>query len=282
MAFDGNSGVKLTKYEHFIFLDEKKDSVYLKELAWALNKVSKKEYLDNLVSLYQTDIKYYEKQLKTEFQRKLIHPENLASNQNILKQEMLRIKRLYDLEDIAVESTASTEVSEIKMPLPNDWLKKGVNFTKEANAFKGQSVYKLVRQNNQDPAYVNINNIAVNFGQRYRVTVNVKNSSPGNIFGLRVQGIYPNRADAVFDLKTGKSRATSAIGYFENERVTMKPLSNGWYECTLMVTANTDKISIILGPTDASKTVTGWEGKSDVVSGILMTEPKIEIVTTNL
>ena len=283
MAFDGNSGVKSSRYEHFLFLNEEKDSVYLKELAKALNKISKKEFVDKLINTHTTDIKNYEEELKIEFKNKLFHEDNIRSNQNILKQELLRIKAKYQLDNITINTLDSPlERQELKIPLINNWTKKDINITKQPQKFNGRSTYKLSRKDKTTASYINSNGINIDYGSSYQVTFRAKKSSQGNMFGLRIQGIYPNRADVVFDLNSGKIIGTNSLGYFQNEQATIKPLINGWFECTLSVTANTDKISVIFGPTDASKTKTSWEGKSNIVSNVFITEPKIQIIKPNL
>lgn len=100
IAFDGNSGVKLNKYTHFIFMKEEKDSIYLKALAKALSKVSQETFVDQLVKEHLSTIEYYTTELKTEFPGKLFHEENLRTNQKKLKQELLRIRSKYKLEDV--------------------------------------------------------------------------------------------------------------------------------------------------------------------------------------
>jgi hypothetical protein len=81
-------------------MKEEKDSIYLKALAKALDKVSQETFVDQLVEEHLSTIDYYITELKTEFPGKLFHEENLRTNQKKLKQELLRIRSKYKLEDV--------------------------------------------------------------------------------------------------------------------------------------------------------------------------------------
>ena len=67
--------------------------------------------------------------------------------------------------------------------------------------------------------------------------------SVGNYFPLRMQGLYPARADVRFNLATGTIDAGSLSVQtgFSNPSATINYISNGWYRITL--TATTDNVS---------------------------------------
>lgn len=88
ITFDGNAGIKLKEYYHFRFVDKINDSVYLKELALALNKVSQPKYLNNILDKYKVELDNYKKVLSKEFKVKLLNEKNFKANQQIIKTEL--------------------------------------------------------------------------------------------------------------------------------------------------------------------------------------------------
>lgn len=103
-------------------------------------------------------------------------------------------------------------------------------------------------------------------GQTRTLSVFAKAKSVGGRIGLRVQGTYPDRVDAVFDLNAGTLVGTVAANYTVLD-ATIVPVVNGWYRLTLTCkVAGTPATLAMFGPTDASKTVGGWEGASATLS----------------
>ncbi len=97
IAYDGNSGHKLKKFYHYLYTEKNMDSEYAKELILALEKVSNPKYLDTLFNSFFKGAQSYETVLRTEFgNATIIQKENYIHNQNILKQELKRLKILYD------------------------------------------------------------------------------------------------------------------------------------------------------------------------------------------
>ena len=97
-------------------------------------------------------------------------------------------------------------------------------------------------------------------GERYKTSILVKKVDIGSHFGLRIQGEFPNRLDAIFNLETGMVKEVSVGGNFDNLKATMIPLGSGWYECILFGNIKTNNIKIILGPTSKDKRSKSWEG----------------------
>ena len=90
----------------------------------------------------------------------------------------------------------------------------------------------------------------------------VKKGEKDNVFGLRIQGIYPDRVDAVFDLDKGDVLGIKKSKDFTNESASIEPLENGWYKCSITAQVNSDFVKILFGPTSAEKDIVGWEGKT--------------------
>jgi len=142
--------------------------------------------------------------------------------------------------------------------------------------FNNNAVYKISR-NSTGSAFVLINDIPTKAGDLVSVSVFVKQADKKSTFGLRVSGVYPNRADAVFDLNNKKVIGTQTFGYFENQIATIKKIDNDWVECKMKVEANIDRVQIVFGPTDLSKQVELWEAGSDFISSVYSTIPTFTI-----
>lgn len=122
--------------------------------------------------------------------------------------------------------------------------------------------YRLKRKSKSEPCFLSTLPLNVISGSNYSITVKVKKGDKGHILGLRLQGVYPDRADAVFDLHTGKLIDVKASKDFSNANANIVSLGDGWYNCTLSANVKGDEITIILGPTSKEKNILGWEGKT--------------------
>lgn len=270
MAFDGNAGARLQKYAHFIFADEQKDSVYFKELARAINKVIQPAYLNEIISEHKKELDYFQAVLNKEFKGKMYRVENFKFNQDIMRNELLRLKQKYNLTDINVSLPELSGKIEYDLPEPSKWQNKSLIFSPQNSSLLNEKVYSLSRKDTTTSGFVNINKLNVSFGERHRVSIVVKKDL-GDYVGLRMQGVYPNRIDAVFNIDKGTVAGQNKQGPFEDEKVSIKPLGNGWYECSIEAKLNLSQLNIIIGPTDGSQRTTNWEAKNT-------TNPKLFIV----
>ena len=258
IAFDGNSGEKLTKYTHFMFLNREKDSIYLKELAYAIHEVTQPEYLTDLMETYKPEMDKLLKPLKNEIKNsKGFLLANLEYNQEILKGELERIKSIYEIQDIKTENKIAES---LKLPGITRWQNNNTILVKTKIKEKNKDVYNLSRDNTSENAYTFITNNKVSFGQEYSSSILVKKGDSDSFFGFRIQGNYPNRIDAVFDLKKGEVKGKSIGGDFENVNAKIKPHGKDWFLCTISGKIKTNNIRIILGPTTAQKNTPVWEG----------------------
>lgn len=125
--------------------------------------------------------------------------------------------------------------------------------------YDGEKAFILSRTSTTETAYASVNNIAVTYGNYYRVSIIVKQAISGNLFGLRIIGEYPNRIDAVFNLKHGLVKEVVNVGDFADGKGQIENLGDGWFKCSLTGEVNTDRMKIIFGPTTGlGKTIT-WE-----------------------
>jgi hypothetical protein len=126
-----------------------------------------------------------------------------------------------------------------------------------------------------DAADVRLENQKISKGETIEVSVYVKKRRDSSAFGLRVAGVYPNRVDAVFNLRNGSLKGGRSKGYFENEKASIKLVDKDWYQCKIIVKSNIDQVRVVLGPTDINKSVKGWESKSKILSSVYTAIPVI-------
>lgn len=107
-----------------------------------------------------------------------------------------------------------------------------------------------------------------------------KAGTTGGRLGLRIQGTYPDRADAVFDLVAASVVGTTATSY-TGVVANIKPLGGGVYECSITATAaNSAVFATYFGPTDSSKSTTNWESASAVLSDVLVEAHQLEVAAS--
>ena len=159
--------------------------------------------------------------------------------------------------------TGPIALDTIALPEIANWKSENVVFDTSATDDFNNTVGLIQRTTASTPGYLAINNIEVFEGSRYRISALVKANTTCNLFGLRLTSTYPNRADAVFNLSTQQVKGTNAIGDFEKESATIIDMGNGWYKCTLISEVFSNKIRVILGPTDDNRLIPNWESGTD-------------------
>jgi len=254
IAFDGNSGGKLKKYVPFDFLkySKKTDSVYLRDLLSALEKVANPSYLKQLVEENKEQLNFYEKVLKKEFSKNLISLKNIEYNQNtFIQKQRDSIKFLFNnIKTIKINNTSLKDISQ--------WELRNSTLKPAGFKFRKQNVYLLKRNSFQKSAFAIISPVKINVYKKYSISIIVKKGEKGKYFGLRMQGKYPNRIDAIFDLQKGKVFGVKHVGSFKNETAQIENIGKGWYKCTLSGYFDTSKIKILLGATD-EENLLAWE-----------------------
>jgi len=155
------------------------------------------------------------------------------------------------------------EVEFVKM---NEWEYRGITLTKTGALFDNDQIYKMsVIPHDETYTFVAINNIKINYtGGKYRISLTAKTYTENSNLGLRIQEVHPTRLDAVFDLTKG-----SIIGVYkqgvvvENEKVLIKPLVDGWFECSIEAEIHASYFRLLLGPTNVTKgQINVWESEN--------------------
>lgn len=123
---------------------------------------------------------------------------------------------------------------------------------------------RLTRTSSTQTAYV-IRSMGLLAGPVCTVSVFAKAGANGQL-GLRAQGVYPNKGDAVFDLGNGTVRAVAGSGSNTNTTASITPLADGWYRCSVSTTFASPGISVsmLTGPTESYLAVGSWEAASAI------------------
>lgn len=108
--------------------------------------------------------------------------------------------------------------------------------------------------------------VALSVGNTITFSIFAKAKSVGNRIGMRIQGTYPDRVDAIFDLSTGLLVGAAAVT-FTGLSTAIENVGGGWYRLSLTATiTGTALTSVLLGPCDSSQVVSGWEAASATLS----------------
>ena len=273
ITFDGNSGSKLNKYAHFLFLNEERDSVYLKELAYALHKVIQPKYIDELIKTNKASLISFNKELKKEFSGEMYNVDSYIYNQSVISKELFRLSKKYNLTFLDSLNSNLKKANALEIPKISNWKNRSILLNKNT-----PTTYKLTRIDTNKPSYMAITELDVNYGDMYEVAVTVKKSDTTSLVGLRMQSQYPNRVDAVFNLDKGIIEGIQRTGVFESEIATIKPLNDGWYKCTIRAEIFSEKLNIVVGPTDKNKAISNWEAPDKIKSSMLMESGKTTLI----
>lgn len=177
-----------------------------------------------------------------------------------------------------IEATETIEVekeeqvlNELILPSHNLWSFNRLSFEADKQISSQGDVFKLSRTSLEETAYAVVNDIPVIYGSKYRLSVIVKKGDVGHLFGLRAIGEYPNRIDAVFDLKNGFVNDNESSGNFIEGKATITPLEDGWYKCSIISEFDADMIKVIFGPTSGLGKTIAWEAKTnDLCEGYII------------
>jgi hypothetical protein len=167
-------------------------------------------------------------------------------------------------EPVKVE-TKDIVLSEVAIPDLSTWFNNGINTTEVIETYNEQSVVLISRDDPSKPSYSGINNLKIQLGSTYKISAVVKKADIGKDFALRIQGVYPNRVDAIFDLSSGTAKEPMISGddqLAENPKATIEDLGNGWYKCSLYADVYADYMRIVLGPTNGNLKTSLWETRT--------------------
>ncbi len=134
----------------------------------------------------------------------------------------------------------------------------------------------LVRNSTTQSAYIQ-NVLASGSTGMYAASIFVKAGTVGGRLGLRLQGTYPDRGEAVFNIQTGTIVGTNNGGNWTGTTAEIISLPNGWYQLKLITTAAVSNLAfLVLGPSDSTRTVASWEATSTVLSDCYVWGAQVE------
>lgn len=161
--------------------------------------------------------------------------------------------------------------TDLELPAINEWELRGVSVNKTGKTFLGQEAMIVKITNHDEPySFVALNNIKTRYmGGNYRITIAAKNGAKGARLGLRLQEVYPNRFDVVYDLKNHSVVGTFRESEFvKNEAIKIEKLEKNWCKYTLEAEIKSSYFRLIFGPTGASENqVNVWEANDKSENG---------------
>ncbi|MBT8304248.1 MAG: hypothetical protein KJP09_07240 [Bacteroidia bacterium] len=166
----------------------------------------------------------------------------------------------------------------LKVPLFSKWFNSNIETLESQDKYLGDSTYLLVRKDVNKNAHLAINNLKINVGSKYKVSVIAKKGIKSSNLALRFQGKYPNRVDAVFNLEKGLINGPILTGDLaENESAEIEDLGNGWFKCSLIADLYEDFVRVMIGPTKNTIKAKLWETRTLSENDILIVPSSLKI-----
>lgn len=178
-----------------------------------------------------------------------------------------------------VNKNIETPISEALIPNVSRWDRISIKLTRENDLFNNQEIFLMTRVDESKPAYGSFQHVKIESGSTYKLSVIVKRAEIGKGFAMRVQSVYPDRVDAVFNLEKGEVVNTKISGkeFAENIKATIQPMKGGWYKCTLVSDLFSDHIRVVLGPTNANINPAIWETKTLINNNVYIVPSSLKM-----
>ena len=190
----------------------------------------------------------------------------MLEEMNIIKNSKTTLK-IKEREHVIDEQLA---LEEIKLPKITNWSKSTLDLKETKLFLDKEKVYSLSRKSITKPSYIASKNIDIDSNKIYRASIRVKKGEKSSFFGFRIQGVYPHRIDAVFDLENGKIEGVTKTGNFDSEKASIKQLEGDWYICSITGRLRSNDIVLIFGPTTDLMPVLGWESPTHDDSDVMI------------
>ncbi|MCF7559595.1 hypothetical protein L3X39_03025 [Sabulilitoribacter multivorans] len=162
-----------------------------------------------------------------------------------------------DLDSIDLEV-----VNKLILPNHNLWIFNRLSFDENFSDKERLGAFKVTRTSLEETAYALVPETPIIYGSKYRISIEVKKGDLGYLFGLRVVSEYPNRIDAVFDLKSGCIVDNKSSGNFIEGKASIAQLNNGWYKCSIISELDSNMVRVIFGPTSGLGKAITWEAST--------------------
>lgn len=114
-------------------------------------------------------------------------------------------------------------------------------------------------------------------GSKYTFKLKVRPTKESRFFGMRLQGNYPERCDALFDLKKGVVTGQNCIT-FEGVTANIENTKDGWLECSITAKITRNEVSLIFGTSSNPVNIQNWEAKFADKSTVEVSNPRFFLV----
>lgn len=154
-------------------------------------------------------------------------------------------------------------------PGATNW--SGSNIT---GTIQGDGSSLVERTSTAASAFSQQTGLSFGIGTRFAARMKVKKATIGNLYALRVQGTYPDRADAVVNLDTGGLAFSGSVSFTGLTASVSSADEDGFYTISLSATvANTAVIVFVHGPANSANGF--WETNSATLLNAYVKEPDI-------
>jgi hypothetical protein len=159
-----------------------------------------------------------------------------------------------------------------------DFVKLNSAFEETLDSLKNKVIYKLERNSVTQSSYLSNKAIDIEPNKQYKATILIKKAKNSDLFALRLQSGYPNRVDAIFDLKNNKLKEVlTYTEKFTSPKAQIQELNNGWYRCTVSAYVNDTRLSIILGPSESNTKSPIWEAPTPTKNDVYLIPSSITL-----
>ena len=137
--------------------------------------------------------------------------------------------------------------------------------------------YKISRDSESVNSYISKPSTSTS-NTIFTATIYAKLGDVSTNFGLRLQGAYPNRGDALFNLQTGALIGVANGGTNTDTSSTIKSVGNGWYRCSVTTTFATSitNLTTVISPT-AVTSISGFEQLDGALSNCYVWGSQMEV-----
>ncbi|WP_179021463.1 hypothetical protein [Winogradskyella forsetii] len=127
---------------------------------------------------------------------------------------------------------------------------------------------QIERDVNVKSSFVHTGDIIVDEDEIYEARINVKTSIEDAYIGVRILGKYPDRVDAIFDIKNQKVMDFNTYGNFTSGEANVELSKNNTIVCKVKSRVKGEKLKVLLGPTSILNKLPSWEAQSDNTSAV--------------
>lgn len=193
------------------------------------------------------------------------------------------VKKSFNLKPNEIASKYNESIVPIKGEIiyegkAMDLVKINSSFEQTLDSLNNKAIYKLERNSVTQPSYLSNKAINIEPNKQFKATILVKKAENSDLFAIRLQSGYPNRVDAVFDLKNNKLKEVlTYTNKFSDPKAKIQDLNNGWYRCTVSAYINDTRLSVILGPSESNTKSPIWEAATPVKNNVYIVPSSLTI-----